>query len=263
MKPTRSASYSPCQGVRMPTDHFDGASAEHYDADHADRFADDVVGPTVEFLASLLGDDPRPSALELAIGTGRIALPLGAAGVEVDGVDLSAAMLRALCAKPGGDALRTEQGDMATVDMGRTYGLVYLVFNTIGNVMTQDAQVACFRNAARHLEPGGHFVVECSVPAPGLVVPGAPGVVFDASERHVGLDRVTDLVAQQAESRHFQIGRDGRVRTGRTPYRFVWPSELDLMAQLADMGPVERWADWHRAPFVATSPSHVSVWRRR
>ncbi len=264
----------------MPIDHFGPQTASTYDADHADRFGADAVGPAVAVLATLA--DGRP-ALEFAIGTGRIALPLQATGVDVDGIDFSAAMIDQLRQKPGHETIATRVGDMATVDMGRRYGLVYLVFNTIGNLMTQEAQVACFRNAARHLEPGGCFVIESNVPDLRRLTPGSQASVFDSTERHVGIDHYTDLAAQQAVSRHFhfdvepetetdtnanpgdagasRLGESATMRYGETPFRFTWPSELDLMARLADMHRVERWADWHRAEFTGDSAAHISVWR--
>ncbi len=250
----------------MPTDHFAGSNAITYDADHAERFTAHAVEPTVDFLADLAGGRP---ALEFAIGTGRIALPLQSRGIDVDGMDFSSAMIEQLRAKPGSDSITTQVGDMATVDMGRTYGLVYLVFNTIGNLMTQEAQVACFRNAARHLDAGGHFVIECNVPNLRSLTPGSHGRVFDSNDEHVGVDHYTDLVEQQAVSRHFHFdgGPDAprvglnSVRYGETPFRFVWPSEIDLMAQLAGMTLAGRWADWDRAEFTGESTAHVSVWR--
>jgi SAM-dependent methyltransferase len=251
----------------MPTDHFAGSTAITYDADHAERFTSKAVEPAVDFLAALAGDRP---ALEFAIGTGRIALPLQARGVDVDGTDFSAAMLEQFDAKPRSESINTVASDMAQVAMERTYGLVYLVFNTIGNLTTQDAQVACFRNAAQHLDPGGHFVVESNVPNLRRLTPGAHGCVFGSTDDHVGIDHYTDLVEQQAVSRHFHFdGMPGKQRVGvasvryeETPFRFTWPSELDLMAQLAGMHRVERWADWYRNDFVGDSPAHISVWRK-
>ena len=251
----------------MPTDHFASSTAIKYDADHAERFTAEAVEPAVDFLARLAGDRP---ALEFAIGTGRLALPLQACGVDVDGTDFSSAMLEQFDAKPGSDSITTVTGDMADVTMGRTYGLVYLVFNTIGNLMTQDAQVACFDNAARHLDPDGHFVIESNVPNLRRLTPGAHSTVFESTDDHVGIDHYTDLVEQQAVSRHFHFdGSSGKqrvgvnsVRYGETPFRFTWPSELDLMARLAGMRRVERWADWHRNEFTGDSPSHISVWRK-
>lgn len=254
----------------MPSNHFDGPTAVSYDAHHASRFTAEMVDPAVDFLAAVAALADGHPVLEFAIGTGRIALPLQARGIEVHGIEFSPAMLEQFQAKPGSDSITTAVGDMAEFGMGRTYGLVYLVFNTIGNLMTQAEQVACFRNAARHLVDGGHFVIESNVPHLRQLTPGSTGRVFDSSDEHAGLDHYTDLVAQQAVSRHFFFeGGPGTPRTGttsvryeETPYRFVWPSELDLMAQLADMRLTERWSDWHRNPFEGNSPAHISVWRK-
>ncbi|WP_219945707.1 class I SAM-dependent methyltransferase [Iamia sp. SCSIO 61187] len=218
----------------------------------------EVLGPTVDLLAHLAGDG---AALELAIGTGRVALPLAARGVPVSGVDLSPDMVARLWAKPGGDAVSVTIGDIATVRVGRTHRLVYLVYNTIGNLETQDRQVACFATAAAHLEPGGRFVVEVGVPDLRRLVPGHDAVVFAHAPGYVGIDRYDDLVAQHAVSHHFVADGSG-AREVRTPFRFVWPSELDLMARLAGLELRHRWADWTRAPFTADSPSHVSVWQK-
>ncbi len=251
----------------MTTDHFAGTAATKYDADHADRFTSDAVEPAIDFLASFAGDG---AALEFAIGTGRIALPLQARGIDVDGIEFSSAMLEQFATKTGSESITTVPGDMAEVSMERTYGLVYLVFNTIGNLMTQEAQVACFGNAARHLDAGGHFVIESNVPNLRRLTPGATGTVFHSTDDHVGIDHYTDLVEQQAVSRHFHFdGGPGdqrigvnSVRYGETPFRFTWPSELDLMAQLAGMRRVERWSDWHRNEFTGDSAAHISVWRK-
>ncbi len=216
-----------------------------------------MLEPTVELLAALAGDG---GALELAVGTGRVALPLAARGVRVSGIELSPDMVAQLRAKPGGDAIPVTIGDMTSTRVDGTFRLVYLVFNTIGNVGTQDRQVACFRNAAAHLEPGGAFVVEVGVPDLRRLVPGQDAVVFAHSPGYVGYDRYDDLVAQHAVSHHFVADGSG-VREFRTPFRYVWPSELDLMAQLAGLELAERWADWDRSPFTGESTSHVSVWR--
>ncbi len=239
-------------------DHFSGDVAARYD-ETSPTDADELAR-TVGVLAELAADGP---ALEFAIGTGRVALPLAAQGVAVHGIELSPDMVERLRAKPGGD-LPVVLGDMTTaVAPGAgTFSLVYLVFNTIGNLTSQDDQVACFANAAAHLAPGGHFVIENVVPALRRLPPGDDAHVFAHAPGYVGYDRYTDLVAQQAVSHHFVVDADGGGREVRTPWRFTWPSELDLMARLAGLTFRSRWAGWDRSPFTATSPSHVSVWTR-
>jgi SAM-dependent methyltransferase len=213
----------------------------------------------VDLLSNLAGTG---AALELAVGTGRIALPLAARGVPVSGIELSPDMAAQLRAKPGGDAIPVTVGDMTTARIEGAFRLVYLLYNTIGNVETQDRQVACFENAARHLEPGGSFVVEMVVPDLRRLVPGHDAIVFAHAPGYVGYDRYDDLVAQHAVSHHFVADSSG-VGEVRTPWRYVWPSELDLMARLTGFELTDRWADWDRSPFTGDSPSHVSVWRRR
>ena len=241
----------------MIEDHFSGVVAAGYDASLGEMDSPEVLGPTVEFLAEVAGGG---DALELAIGTGRVALPLSDRGVRVSGIELSPDMVAQLRAKPGGDTIPVTIGDMTSTRVDGTFGLVYLVFNTIGNVETQDRQVACFLNAAAHLEPGGAFVVEVGVPDLRRLVPGHDAVVFAHAPGYVGYDRYDDLVEQHAVSHHFVAGPSG-VREFRTPFRYVWPSELDLMARLAGLHLTERWAGWDRAPFTGESTAHVSVWR--
>lgn len=240
-------------------DHFGPEVAATYDASDGPHFDPTVIERTVEVLAELAEGGP---ALEMAIGTGRIALPLAARGVPVAGIELSEAMVARLREKDGGDAIPVEIGDMTTTRVPGAFRLVYLVFNTIGNVCTQEAQVDCFLNAAAHLEPGGRFVVEVGVPDLRRLPPGADARVFGHARGYVGYDRYTDLVAQQATSHHF-LADGSTVRELRTPFRFVWPSELDLMARIAGMELEHRWADWDRSPFTGESTSHVSVWRQR
>lgn len=239
-------------------DHFAGEVAARYDDDLGSMAERDVVGPTVDLLADLAGGG---GALEMAIGTGRIALPLAARGVRVSGIELSPDMVAQLRRKPSGDSIPVTIGDMAVTRVPGEFRLVYLVFNTIGNVETQDRQVAVFANAAAHLEPGGCFVVEVGVPDLRRLVPGHDAVVFARAPGYVGYDHYDDLVAQHAVSHHVVVDESG-VREVRTPFRFVWPSELDLMARLAGLELVDRFADWHRSPFTADSTSHVSIWRR-
>jgi len=211
----------------------------------------------VDFLAALAGDG---GALELAIGTGRVALPLAERGVRVAGIELSPDMLAQLRAKPGADAIEVALGDMTTTRVDRSFRLVYLVFNTINNVTTQDAQVACFANAAAHLEPGGCFVIEVGVPDLQRLPPGQTAVPFTVRDDRLGFDTY-DVVTQEMWSHHHW--RDGDAwQALAMPFRYVWPSELDLMARLAGMRLRERWAGWRREPFAADSRSHVSVWER-
>lgn len=227
------------------TDWFAGAVAEHYDEDTAGM----PVEPVVEFLAPLGGG----GALELAVGTGRIAVPLAARGVRVAGIDLSPDMVAQLRSKSS--AIPVEIGDMTTTRVGGAFSLAYIVFNSINNLTTQDAQIACFENAARHLAPGGCFVVEV-----GGVAGHRPLEVFDLSETHVGVDEY-DADTQRLVSHHFSL-RDGRWTRRSVPFRAVSPAELDLMARIAGMRLRERWSGWQREPFTADSTKHVSVWEK-
>jgi SAM-dependent methyltransferase len=233
-------------------DYFAGPAAERYDSTLGDRGDPEVVAATVDFLAELAADG---AALELGIGTGRVALPLAARGIRVHGVDLSPDMVAQLRAKPGGPEIPVTIGDFATTRLGETFSLAYLVFNTINNLTTQDAQVACFENVAAQLEPGGCFVVEVGVPA------REPLSVFDLNETHVGIDE-RDPATQRLVSHHFSLV-DGRWELRSIPFRSVFPSELDLMARLAGMRLRERWSGWKREPFTAGSTRHVSVWEKR
>ena len=232
-------------------DWFAGPVAERYDAALGERGDPAVVGATVDFLAELAGAGP---ALELGIGTGRIALPLAARGVRVHGIDLSPDMVAQLRAKPGGDELPVTIGDFSATTVDGSFSLVYIVFNTINNLTSHEAQAACFANAAAHLEPGGCFVVEVGVP------PSEPLSVFDLSDTHVGVDEY-EPATQRLVSHHFSLV-DGRWERLSMPFRAVWPGELDLMAQLAGMRLRERWAGWQREPFTDESTKHVSVWER-
>ncbi|MGH9064873.1 MAG: class I SAM-dependent DNA methyltransferase [Acidimicrobiales bacterium] len=242
----------------MPEDHFGDDVAAVYDESSEAMFSPEVLGPAVDLLAELAGDG---AALELAIGTGRVALPLAARGVPVSGIELSTAMADRLHAKSGGERIQVTIGDMATTRLAERFRLVYLVFNTIGNLTTQDEQVACFANAAAHLEPGGAFLVEVGVPDLRRLPPGEDARVFAHAPGYVGYDRYVDLVAQRAVSHHFVVG-SAAVSESTTPFRYVWPSELDLMAKLAGMTLRHRWAGWNRSPFTRESTSHVSIWER-
>jgi SAM-dependent methyltransferase len=242
----------------MRDDYFGEPVAAGYDAGSAAMFDPAVLEPTVDFLAGLAG---AGAALELGIGTGRVALPLSARGVPVHGIDLSAAMVDRLREKPGADRIGVTIGDFASTRIEGPFTLVYLVFNTINNLTTQDDQVACFCNAAAHLEPGGCFVIEVGVPALRRLPPGERVVTFTVSPTYVGLDEYTDLVTQTMYSRHYRVD-GGNVTASSTPFRYVWPSELDLMARIAGLSLRERWSDWNREPFTGESRSHVSVWEK-
>jgi SAM-dependent methyltransferase len=237
--------------------YFGGDVAATYDDGFEDQFDPAVIDATAGVLAGLAG---HGRALELAIGTGRIALPLAARGVEVHGIDLSRAMVARLRAKPGGDAIPVAIGDFATTTMDGTFSLVYLVFNTIMNLTTQDAQVACFRSAAAHLEPGGCFVVEVGVPELRRLPPGQSAVPFQVNSTDWAFDLYD--TATQAMSSNYVTVTDGRGEYRSIPFRYVWPSELDLMARLAGMRLRDRWEDWNRAPFTGDSRRHVSVWEK-
>jgi len=232
-------------------DYFAGQVAERYDATLGDRGDPEVVAATVDFLVELAGEG---AALELGIGTGRIALPLAARGVRVHGIDLSPDMVAQLRAKPGGGEIPVTIGDFSTSRVGETFSLVYLVFNTINNLTTQDAQVACFESVAAQLEPGGCFAIEVGVPSP------EPLRVFALSETHVGVDEY-DAATQRLVSHHFSLV-DGAWELRSIPFRSVSPAELDLMARLAGLRLRERWSSWAREPFTAESRRHVSVWEK-
>lgn len=236
---------------------WDAETARHYDTPGTGMFADDVLGPTVDRLAAL-ADGGR--ALEFAIGTGRVAVPLARRGVPVTGVELSAPMVEQLRTKADEATIPVVLGDMATVRAPGAYALVYLVYNTISNLLTQAAQVACFRNAARHLSPGGCFVIELWVPELRTLPPGRSATVWAQEPGYIGLDTY-DVLDQQLVSYHFTFGEGRDARLGRSPHRYIWPSELDLMGQLAGFALESRHADWTGAPFTADSRSHVSVYR--
>ena len=240
-----------------PDGYFDERVAATYDETAADLFDPAVVEPAVDFLADLAGDG---RALELGSGTGRIALPLAARGIEVAGIELSRAMTARLLAKPGGERIAVTIGDFATTKAEGSFRLAYLVRNTIMNLTTQPAQVACFRNVAEHLEPGGCFVIEVVVPDLRRLPPGDRFVVFDGTATHWGIDEY-DVANQGLISHHFRV-RDGAIDRFAAPFRYVWPAELDLMAELAGMRLRERWADWRRQPFTSESREHVSVWEK-
>jgi SAM-dependent methyltransferase len=242
----------------MPKDYFGEHVAERYDADEDEMFDPAVVEPVVDFLVELAGDG---AALELGIGTGRVAIPLAQRGTRVHGIDLSEAMVARLRAKPGAERIGVTIGDFATTTVEGAFSVAYLVFNTIGNLTTQDEQVACFQNVAAHLEPGGCFVIEVGVPDVQRLPRGETLRPFDVSDTHVGIDEY-DVVNQGLISHHYQRAADGRFAESSVPFRYVWPAELDLMARIAGMTLRERWGGWTREPFTSVSTKHVSVWER-
>ncbi len=240
---------------------WDADTAERYDTPGEGMFAPDVLGPTVDRLAELAAGGP---VLEFAVGTGRVAVPLAERGIPVTGVEQSAAMVAQLRRKVDEAVVPVVLGDMATATAPGEYVLVYLVYNTISNLLTQADQVACFRNAARHLRPGGRFVVELWVPQLRALPPGQPATVFAAEAGYAGFDTY-DVVAQHVVSHHVRFGadlRDREARIFRSPHRYVWPAELDLMGELAGLTLESRCADWAGSPFTEAAPSHVSVYRR-
>jgi SAM-dependent methyltransferase len=239
----------------MADDSFAGRVAERYDETSSEMFAPEVVEPAVELLAGLADGG---AALELGIGTGRVALPLARRGVEVHGIDLSPDMVAKLREKPGGDAIPVTIGDFGTTRAEGSFALAYVVWNSMMNLRTQDAQAACVRNAAAHLGPEGCFVVEIMLPELQRLPPGSTFLPFDVGPEHLGFDEY-DLVEQRLTSHHY-YPREGRYAT--FPGRYVWPAELDLMALLAGMTLRERWGGWKREPFTSTSGSHVSVYEK-
>jgi SAM-dependent methyltransferase len=242
----------------VPSITWDRDIAEVYDATYAAMFEPSVLEPIVDLLAELAGGG---AALELAVGTGRVALPLSARGVRVQGIELSPHMVEQLRAKPAADAVPVTVGDMTTARVPGTFTLVYLLANTIMNVTTQDEQLAVFANAAAHLDPGGCFVVEVIVPQLRRVPPGEVGRIFRLEPDHVGVETFDDPVGQIAWSHHW-ISTGGRLVHHAAPYRYVWPSELDLMAKLAGFHVRARWGGWDRSPFTAESASQVAVFEK-
>ncbi len=242
----------------VSSDLWDEETAAVYDEEAAEMFAPEVVEPAVEFLARLAESSP---ALGFAIGTGRIGIPLRRRGIPVTGIELSEPRARRLRAKISEADLPGVVGDMATTTVPGEFGLVFLVWNSISNLRTQEEQVQCFRNAARHLAPGGRFVIELFVPPLRRLPPGQAAVPFDVSEAHTGFDTF-DLVTQGCDSHHYTRQRDGTIRYGVGHFRYIWPAECDLMAQLAGMELESRVEDWNGKPFSAESTKHVSVWRK-
>ncbi|GGP73374.1 class I SAM-dependent DNA methyltransferase [Streptomyces calvus] len=238
-------------------DIWDAETARNYDTPGTGMFAPEVLDPTVDRLARLAGEG---AALEFAIGTGRVAVPLAARGVPVTGIELSGPMVEQLRTKADETTIPVVIGDMATTTAPGEYTLVYLVFNTISNLLEQDQQVACFRNAARHLAPGGRFVVELWVPELRKLPPGRTATVWQSTPGYIGLDTY-DVLRQHVVSHHFHFDGTRKAQLFRSPHRYIWPAELDLMAQLGGFELESRHADWAGSPFTAESPSHVSVYR--
>ena len=241
----------------MAESRFDQWVAERYEALWPELFEPTVIEPAVAFLAQVAGTGP---ALEFGIGTGRIALPLSRRGIRVHGIELSRAMARQLEVQRAGANVGVTEGDFASTAVIGKFALVYLVRNTITNLTTQGEQVEAFRNAARHLEPGGLFVIENYVPELQRLPPGETRHVFVATPAHVGFEEY-DLANQIALSHHYWV-IDGHLEQFSSPHRFVWPAELDLMARLAGLTLRERWSNWSREPFTSASRSHVSVWEK-
>jgi len=237
--------------------YFDERVAARYDETAADMFDPAVVTPVVDFLVRLAGSG---RALELGIGTGRIALPLAARAVPVAGIEMSQAMVARLRAKPGGEDIGVTIGDFAATRVEGSFSVAYLVFNTIMNLTTQADQVACFRNVAAHLEPGGCFVIEVLVPGLQRLPPGQTIQDFHLSATKWGLDEY-DVATQGLISHHFTF-HDGEITRWSVPFRYAWPAELDLMAQLAGMRLRDRWGGWKGEPFTSDSRQHVSVWEK-
>jgi len=241
----------------VPNNIFTGWVAECYDDDSEMMNDPGLLDRTVSFLADAAHDG---AALEFGIGTGRVALPLSQTGLAVHGIDISADMVSQLRSKPGAEAIGVTIGDFATTHVPGAFSLIYLVFNVISNLTTQDEQVECFRNAARHLSPGGRVVIELGVPDLQRFPPGTLAQPFEISPAHIGFDTI-DVSTQQGASHHYLI-RGDRVALFESPFRYAWPAELDLMARIAGLALRERWDDWGRSPFTSESRKHISVWER-
>jgi len=244
-------------GCMRQEEIWDVDAARTYDTPGSGMFAADVLEPTVERLAAL-AEGGR--ALEFAVGTGRVAIPLAERGVPVTGIELSSAMIDQLRTKVEETVVPVVAGNMATAQAPGEYALVYLVYNTITNLLRQDEQVACFRNAARHLTPGGRFVVELGVPDLRTLPPGQQAVVFGVRPGYLGLDTY-DVLNQRVVSHHVYFDENNAARLFRSPHRYIWPTELDLMAQLAGFELESRHQDWTGREFTGESTAHVSVYR--
>jgi SAM-dependent methyltransferase len=241
----------------MPENYFGEEVAARYDNPDWEMFDPAVIDPVVDLLADLAGDG---RALELGIGTGRIALPLAQRGVPVHGIDLSEAMVARLRVKPGSEQIGVTIGDFARTRVDGEFSVAYLVFNTILNLTTQDEQVGCFENVAAHLRPGGCFVIEVGLPDLQRLPFGETIRPFHLSETRLGFDEY-DVVNQGLISHHYRAV-DGKFEKWSIPFRYVWPSELDLMARLAGMSLRDRWSGWKGEPFTSESTKHISVWEK-
>jgi SAM-dependent methyltransferase len=239
----------------MPQNQFVGRAAEFYDATSPEMFEPALLKRTADFLAT---EARSGSALEFGIGTGRVALPLSERGVKVHGIDISEDIIVQLRKKPGSDTIGTTVGDFAETRVNGEFSLVYVVYNSISNLLEQSEWVQTFRNAARHLTPGGRFVMELWVQDLRRFPHGAVALPFDVSATHLGFDTI-DIATQRGVSHHYFLG-GSRASTFESPYRYAWPAELDLMAQLAGMQLRDRWADWDKTPFDSESTKHISVW---
>jgi SAM-dependent methyltransferase len=238
-------------------DIWDTEAAESYDTQDTGMFSPEVLGPTVNKLVEL-AEGGR--TLEFAIGTGRVAVPLRNKGVSVSGIELSPAMISQLRTKVDESVIPVVLGDMATIRVQGDFKLVYLVYNTISNLLTQAEQVSCFKNAARHLVPGGRFVIELWVPELRKLLPGQNSVLWRSDPGYIGIDYY-DVLLQQVVSHHIKFGEGKKAEIFRSPHRYIWPAELDLMAELAGFELENRYADWIGSPFTSESPSHVSIYR--
>jgi SAM-dependent methyltransferase len=243
--------------MSQQNDIWDEEAAKSYDTPGNGMFSSEVLGPTVDRLVELAAEG---AALEFAIGTGRVALPLRQRGVPVAGIELSPAMVAQLRTKADQESIPVVIGDMTTTRVPGQYTLVFLVFNSISNLLSQTEQVECFRNAARHLTPGGRFVIELWVPELRKLPMGQDSIVATSEPGHFCVDRY-DILRQQVVSNHFFLGEGRKAVTGHSRHRYIWPGELDLMAQMAGLELESRHADWAGADFTAESYSHVSVYR--
>ena len=252
-----SSSSAPARAnLSLPENYFGEDVAARYD-DEVAGFEAEVLDPTLDFLVERARGGP---VLELGIGTGRVAVPLAQRGLQVHGIDLSPEMVAVLRAKPEAAGIGVTIGDFATTKVAGTFRLAYLVCNTIMNLTTQEAQVACFRNVSEHLDPGGCFVIEVGLPDPQRLPFGETIRPFHFSETRLGLDEY-DVANQGLISHHYSVV-GGQLELHAVPFRYVWPAELDLMARLAGMTLQERWSGWRREPFTSDSTHHVSVWRK-